>query len=429
MTVGVFYYTLMEFRIKKSWRVFVYVVMSSFFILTILMTYQALTKVSSGVNSLIAVTVSLSLAAFSFYSIIRIRKEKVNVENGALRHTLAFTQKTINLDEIDGFKIDEHYIRIISRPPSIKKIRISSSIEDKYEFIEFLYQRFDNLNSLNHQEEISEILSNESFGGNKIERELKLESAQRTMKVFNGVSLISFFWLIIIPNPYDLAVLVNIVIPLIALWIFYHFKGLVKLDSNKESEYPNIMSALFLPSGGLGLRILFDFEVLSLDNVWTPTLIFSALLFGLIFIRSEELKIKNFSSLLNSLLSFVFISLYLFTSILMLNYLLDSSSSSVYESPVAKKITPSDNNNYRLVVEPDWSMHDIDEKEVTVTVTKNFFHRIEVGDTVFVELYSGAFNIPWLDIDELKNSTSFKNIVPLSFPEDSVFIDDFRYSP
>ncbi|MEP5944017.1 MAG: hypothetical protein ABJ356_05610, partial [Balneola sp.] len=81
----------MEFRIKKSWRVFVYVVMSSFFILTILMTYQALTKVSSGVNSLIAVTVSLSLAAFSFYSIIRIRKEKVNVENGVLRHTLAFT--------------------------------------------------------------------------------------------------------------------------------------------------------------------------------------------------------------------------------------------------------------------------------------------------------------------------------------------------
>lgn len=428
MAVGVFYYSPMEFRIKKSWRVFVYVSMSSFFVLSILMTNQALTaRIVS--NSLIALTVSFSLAAFSIYSIIRIRKEKVIVENEVLHHTLAFTQKTIHLDEIDGFKIDEHYIRIISRPQSNKKIRISSYIEDKYEFINFLYQRFDNLNSLNHQKEISEILNNEKFGRNEKERELKLESAQKTIKIFSGVSLISCFWLIIIPRPYDLAVLVNIMIPLVALCIFYHFKGIVKLDSSRESEYPNIASALFLTTGALGLRILFDFEILSFGNAWTPTLIFSALLFGLIFIRSEELKIKNFSSLLSSLLSFVIISLYIFTSILMLNYLLDGSSASVYKSPVVKKKTSTRNNNYRLIVEPDWSMHNIDEKEVTVTVTKNFFHRIEIGDTVFVELYSGAFNIPWFDIDELKNSTSFKNIVPLSFPEDSVFIDDFRYPP
>lgn len=418
----------MEFRIKKSWRIFIYVGMSSLFALSIWAIYQVqIPNVSNGDSSnLIAFILCISMVAFSFYSIIRTLKEKVNVENGVLHHTLAFTQKTIHFDEIDGYKIDEHYIRIISRSSSSKEIRISSYIEDKYEFIDFLYQRFDNLNSLNHQEEISEILSNENFGGNKKEREIKLESAQKTIKVFNGVSLISCFWLIIIPNPYDLAVLVNIVIPLIALWIFYHFKGLVKLDSNRESEYPNIMTALFLPSGGLGLRILFDFEVLSLNNAWTPTIALSVLFFGIIFIRSEELKIKNFSSLLNSLLSFVFISLYIFTSILMLNYLLDGSSPSVYKSPVAKKITPSDNNNYRLVVEPDWSMHDIDKKEVTVTVTKNFFNRIKIGDAVFVELYSGAFNIPWFYIDELKNSTSFKNVVPFSFPEDTLFIDGFR---
>ncbi len=413
----------MEFRIKKSWRVFVHVGMILLFLLSVLMIYKSLILIESIGDDINFLTLILGflMSFFSFYSIMRIRKEKVHIESGVLYHTLAFSQRKINLDEIDGFKVDEHYFYLIPTLSSKRNIRISSYLDKKYEFIEFLSQRFDDINSNNFQKELSEILSNDNFGKNEIEREQKLELAQKTTKIISSVSLVACFWLIINPNPYDLLVLINILIPIISIWVFFHFKGLVKIDPGKESQYPSIIVATFLPSCGLGLRILLDFEILSLDNAWLPTFAFSILIFGLFLFRSEELKKIDISSLFQTVLFFLFVSTYTLTSILMLNYLIDVSSPFVYTTPVIDKITPSDDNNFRLVVEPEGEIYE----ETDITVTESFFYQTDVGDTVFIELYDGAFNIPWFVIDESRVSSSNKNYPPFSFPKDTVFKNDF----
>lgn len=423
IVTGVCYYWFMEFRIKKSWRIFVYVGMSLLFLLSVFMIYKSLMLIENIGDDINYITLILGflMAFFSFYSIMRFRKEKVHIENGVLCHTLVFSEKKISLDEIDSFKVDEHYFYLIPTLSSKKKLRISSYLDKKYEFIEFLSQRFDDINFKNFQEELSDILSNDSFGKNETEREEKLELAQKTTKIINSVSLIVCFWLIINPNPYDLLVLINILIPIISIWVFFHFKGLVKIDSSKESQYPSLLGIFVLTPCAFGLRILFDYEILSLDNAWSPTFAFSILIFGLFLFRSEELKKKDISSLFQTVLFFLFVSTYAFTSILMLNYLIDVSSPYVYKTPVIDKITPSDDNNFRLVVEPEGEIYE--EKEITVT--ESFFNQTEVGDTVFIELYDGAFNIPWFVIDQSRASSSNKNYIPFSFPKDTVFENDF----
>lgn len=415
----------MEHRISKGWRIFIYIGMSLFIILSIWIVF---TVATFGENDTfpdkgIMLLIALSLALFSIYSIIRTRKEKVKINNVLLEHSVVFSKKKIDLDEIDGFRVDEHYIHIIPKDSSVKNIRISSYLDNKYDFIGFLNQRLKNLDDFDYQKEFSEILSNNKFGEDDEERIKQLEKAQKTVKAFMGFGLFATFWLIIYPHPYDLSVLINVLIPMVALGIFYNFNGLVKLDSGKQSEYPDIASILFLPSCGLGLRILFDFEILSFKNVWTPTIIVSIIFFGLFFIRSEELKKKNISSLINTFLTFLLIALHTFTSIIMLNYLFDFSSPSVYPASVKEKINPTDDNNYRLIVESSWEIQAAEEIEITVT--EGFFYHTEIEDTVFVQLYPGAFNIPWLKIDELKYPPS-KETIQFSFPEDTSLIDIFE---
>ncbi|MBO6522897.1 MAG: hypothetical protein JJ971_03655 [Balneolaceae bacterium] len=396
----------MEYRIAFRWRIFMYIaapLIGAIGVWPFFLLNNSLKENGLWITLLIIV-LSLGFIAGCIYSFLRIHREKVVVKNGELIHHLAFTIKELRYDQVKGVRTDSNYIHIIPKDDSLKAIRVSSYIENKINFLGQIYDRFENLDSKDTVNELAEILSNEKYGIDKNERENRLKFANKTTRVFNTLSFVLALWLLVYPHPYDLAVFLNILVPFIGLFLFYAFKGLIKLNSSKISAFPNIATPLILPGLVLVLRCIFDFKILSYSNFWFPAFIFSLIFFALFFIRSEELKKTDGASLFGTVSLFLFFSVHISTSMLMLNTLFDFERPSVHQALVIEKNKPSDGNDYKLVLEKGWEPRITSEQ--APIVSKEFFNKTKVGDSVYVNVFNGVFNIPWYYIDEYRFTKS-----------------------
>ncbi|MFV1884780.1 MAG: hypothetical protein ACMZ7B_09850 [Balneola sp.] len=396
----------MEFRISFSWRIFMYIAAPLLGVLGVwpfFLINSSIAKNGFWV-ALVILLLSTGFIAGCIYSFLRINREKIVFKNGKLVHHLAFSRKELSFDHIKGYRTDGNYIHIIPKDEKKKALRISSYIENRDFFLSQLYQKFENLDTNESRDELNEFLSNKRYGADKVEREKRLFLAKKTTNVFNTITFVLAAWLLLYPRPYILIVLLNILIPIVALFFFYSFKGLIKLDKSKESIYPNIASPLIIPGMILALRCLFDFSILSFNNFWVPAILSSTVFFGLFFISSEELKKTNSISLIRTISLFLFLSMYVSTSLLMLNRLFDFERPSAYQALVIKKNKPSEGNDYKLVLADGWDPR-INSTESPI-VSEEFFNRTNVGDSVYVNVHEGAFKIPWYYIDEYRLTRS-----------------------
>ncbi len=410
----------MEFRIALGWRIVMYIAAPLFGALGI----WVLTNLKGPLTEQIFWTnfflffLSLALTTGSVYSFFRIHREKIISKNGKFVHHLAFTVKELRYDQVKGFRTDGYYIHILPKDYETKPLKISTYIKDKSIFISHLYKYFENLDTKKSIDELEEILSNKKYGINEVEREKRLKFANKTAKVFNVISFVLATWLLAYPHPYDLAVLLNILVPIVGLFLFYSFKGLIKLNPPKESVFPNIAGPLILPGMVLGLRCIFDFKVLSYNNFWLPAFILSLIFFGLFFIRSEELKKTDNVSLFGTVSLFLLFSVYTSTSLLIINTLFDFDQPSVHQALVIEKNKPSDGNDYRLVLKEGWEPR-ITSEEKTI-VTEEFFNKTKVGDSVYVNVFDGVFNIPWYYVNEYRLTKSKIESMNIIYEPDSL---------
>lgn len=409
----------MEYRIAFGWRLFIYITAPLIGTLGILLLFQFTGPLTEEIfwTNVFLLFLSLTLILGSIYSVLRLYKEKIELKEGKFTQHLVFSIKEINLDQIKGFRIDENYIHFLPIDDTKNSIKVSSYIERKNDLLSFLYKKFDNLDEKNKTKDLAEILANDKFGRDKQEREERYEFAKKTAKALKGATLVLMIWLIAFPYPYDLIVFLNVIMPIIALIVFYRFNGLIKLDSPKESVIPNLAIVIITPGMGLGLRCIFDFEILSFTNFWTPTIILSLVFFGLLFVRSDDLKGKDKFSIMNSFFLFIFIALYSSTSILMLNKIFDLKTPSIHQALVIDKIEPTDDNNFRLVLDEGWEprINSIEE----ANVPEEFFYQTKIGDSVFVTVHEGAFKIPWYKVDDSRFNKSTIEDLNLQYDPDS----------
>lgn len=387
-----------EYRIKKGWAIFIYVI-AIFFISTSLFALARIYTLDDlPLSWLIVLTLILIVwIAFWVLGIIDVHKGKITLTKDTLALSSVFLNRSIKLDEIKGYKVIKGRTFVLPRDKANKRIPLSEFVKDFQQLLEWLYANYPDLEQVLEEEENEEILQNKRYGDTKAEREGFLRRAKLTANILNWGGGLVCLWAIFYPSPYLYAILGCVALPLVALIVVTFFNGLVRIDEAKSNAYPNVIVPFLLASMALMLRALLDYNLFDYSDIIYPTLGLTTLMMVLIILLSGQYDFSSPDQYLMVLVLAALGSAYSYGAIVTLNGSLDDPVAEHYTAVVIKKKTGGRNANTYNVKLSAWGPQD---EEKRVSIREDQYNRISEGDTVDVYLYKGKFNIPWIAVIE-----------------------------
>jgi hypothetical protein len=385
-----------EFRTAKGWRIFIYIFSPLLIGLFVYVGFITLSSETSNLTvSLILIPVSLGGTIMFTYGLVETIKGRLIIEANSISRLSLLGTKTLDFQEIKGFRADSNYIHIISNSKDKKSIKITAYIERSDQVLDWLNNNFLELDSHEASEEEKQILTDNEFGVNQQTREFRLNKARRVAKYINIVGGATGIWLWFYPQPYSICVSVGMIVPGIALASLYFYRGLIRFDEKRNSAHPSIIYGFIAPSAGLLIRAIMDYEILEYKNIWINVGIISLILTGLLVLWTKEIKFKKVIDYVTVLPLAGMILCYSFGTFVVSNCLFDKSEPEIFNSEVTdKEISTGKSTIYYLTLSP-WGPRAETEK---VSVTKDEYEATDKGDTVSIYLRHGLLNTPWFYI-------------------------------
>lgn len=390
-----------EYKLAIGWRISAYVT-SALFVLgfSYAITIPFSTAPFDKVLAYMLTPISLALISLGVFGFAEALKAKLTITNDRIILRGAFKTKSLAFVEIKGYSKNEKTIDLYPRDDSQKKLEITTYFS-KYAWIErWIESNFFDLDLVNASLEHKEILTNQEFGLSPEGREAKLITAKKVARVFNISGYISVAW-IFFPHPYSFSLAFAMLLPIIGMIILYCYRGLIKLNEKKSSAYPSVGQGIFLPICGVGLRALWDFDLIHDENIWVTSASAALCLVMLLHYGSKELGFKKVEDIILSILSVVMFFAYSFASYAITNCHFDNSQPKVFHSTVvAKYSTSGKTTTYYFTLLPWGPIKEIDD----VSVSSDLYKGIEVNQQVNVFLKKGLLDTQWFYIE--KESTN-----------------------
>ena len=88
---------------------------------------------------------------------------------------------------------------------------------------------------------------------------LVLAKAQKIASFINWISVIIAVWCALFPYPYRLSIELNLLLPIVILFVLHYSDGWIHFDKRGNSIYPTVCLAGICPVFGLGCRMLNDY--------------------------------------------------------------------------------------------------------------------------------------------------------------------------
>jgi hypothetical protein len=382
-----------EFRTAKGWRIFIYIFSPLLIGLFVYVGFITLnSETSNWTVSLIGILISIGGTAMFTYGLIETIKGRLIIGKNTISIQSTFGTKTLDFQEIKGFRADGNYIHIISNSNDKKSIKIGTYIERSDEVLSWLNNNFIELDNHEANEEEKQILADNEFGINEQAREFRLSEARRVAKYINIIGSGVGIWLWFYPRPYLISILIAMTIPIIALVSVYLYRGLIRFDERKNSAYPSIFTGFLVPSAALLIRALMDIEILDYQNLWIIISTATIAIVSLLILGTKELKFSKFIDYFTALSLTGIVFCYTFGTYVLSNCLFDKSEPKIFNTTVVdKEISSGKSTTYYLTLEP-WGPRTEAEK---VSVTKDEYQTTDKGDKVDVYLRPGLFKTPW----------------------------------
>jgi hypothetical protein len=382
-----------EFRTAKGWRIFIYIFSPLLIGLFVYVGFIALSSETPNLTVfLILIPVSLGGTTMFMYGLIETIKGRLIIGANSISRLSVLGTRTLDFQEIKGFRADSNYIHIISNNKNKKSIKMTAYIEKSDQVLDWLNSSFLELDSYEATEEEKQILTDNEFGINPQTREYRLNEARRITKHINIIGMGVCVWLWFYPRPYLISVLVAMTIPIIAFGLVFIYRGLIRIDEKKNSAYPSIIYGLGATSAALLIRALLDYEIVEYKNLWTIVSITTVILVFLLLISTKELKFSKLVDYVTTLTLTVIVFCYTFGTYVVSNCLFDKSKPVIFNSEVTdKEISSGKSTTYYLILKP-WGPRTETEK---VSVTKDQYEAADNGDTVDIYLRQGLLKTPW----------------------------------
>lgn len=341
----------------------------------------------------IGFAVSMTLFGFFFlYCLYETIKARHLITDTSLVYAGAIYRKELPLEAIQGFRTNQQYTFILPKSKAYPKIRIGYTSEGYEEIQQWLAEHYPNLDEQEQKQEEEALLEDYTLGRTVSEREETLGQARKVAKWLNLAGMATAGWLFFLPKPYEVALAAALALPIIAALALFWHRTAMRPDEQKNSAYPSLAAALFMPSLGLLLRCLFDFELLSYSSVWAIAGLVAAGFGGFLLLSSQEFLRQPKSRWSAGLSVVAYALLYGYAATVSVNCAFDGEPTQHYQATVlSKHYSSGKSTTYYLHVSP-WGPRTEPED---ITVTEEHYEHAASGEPVHIYQMSGRLGIPW----------------------------------
>jgi hypothetical protein len=284
-------------------------------------------------------------------------------------------------------------IVFIPHDPAKKKLKLPMIIKSDMT-LQLWIEGVPDLDLQEREKAEAEILQATAIDGASVEdRKAALASARKTGKVLTTAAGAAAVWAYAFPEPYELIMIIMIVLPWVALGIAARSPGLYSLNDHKSDVRAGLGVPLIIPGLVLILRCAMDVHLLD----WMEPLAGAAgigLFMTFLATRLDRRLIEKKTAIL----VLVFLIPYGYGTLVMANTLPDTTPSKVYETKViSKRYTSGKGAHAELKIKP-WGP----QPGGDVAVSGALYRAVSAGDTVCAYLYSGALGVPWYVVDRCR---------------------------
>lgn len=388
-----------EYKTAKGWAIFIYVtapLMIGLFSMPILLLFIPSWRTNETTSFFwFAVPLSLILIALMVAGIADTIISKVTITEQSIDYKNILFSRSIQLNEIKGFRFDDKYLHIEPKTPGVKRIKISKYFGNLGDLVDFLASKYPDLDELEAEEGYQKIMENNSFGFSTSERQSQFQAARRSTKILNWVAGIISAWTFFYPNPYLAAITAAMLCPIAAIVLLKRFNGLIHLEEKKNSPHPSVFLAFFIPSMALFLRAMLDLNIYNFEKLWWLLPLIALPLSAVSLLGNQEFDWKKGQNVLMPLVVVGITTAYSYGAILCTNCALDQSNAAEFHARIlAKDKSTGKTTTYHLSLEPLDFNYPLDEAQVD----KVTYQRLAIGDTVRVLFFEGRWGIPWLEV-------------------------------
>lgn len=350
-----------------------------------------------------------------FYLIANAFFKRVIIDNDELCIKDIFTKKKVRLDEMEGYEVDKDNIVIDLIDNPKKKIKISVHFDGKDEIIDWLWEKMtdseeeiveedDEVEEDEEAEESEFPIEEEAnlyegIGETEELRAVELNKTKRYVFFMNIISCLIAAWILFYTKPYEYSMLTALVLP-VGLLVFLKLnRGLITVDNDEKSRFSSFQISFIALGLGLFLRGFLDFYIMDYYQLMINTLIGAAILVLCVFTKPNEFVSTRKAKLETLKVLIPFMLAYSLSAVVFVNCYYDNTILKSYKSKVlSKRIYSGKSTSYYVELTAWGKQTETDE----IDVGKERYHRINIGDSVNIDLYNGLLGVPWYDVTERK---------------------------
>ncbi|WCT13560.1 hypothetical protein [Mucilaginibacter jinjuensis] len=387
-------YTEKEYNVSRGSKILAYVFSVGLGVGAIACFYLASQKHTD--SWYIWLGVGLLILAVSLY--IDCARSKIIISNEKIIVTGFFKTKELLIKDIAGYKTDKNQIFIKPAAKGLPTLAVSGVTHYKdYELLlMWIHTHFKDLDKQEYNNQVAKILNSPDLGTSTKDRKAKLTQARKTCKLLNiagAVLLIALLICPIYPILYKLTIPIAIGFPLLCIIILYVNIDIITLkDDDKTNAYPTLDTAFYTSGGGLLIRSLFDFKLMSYVDCLLPVTGFVVILSLIFFLICKSKNTFRFGAI-----AIFFVLIYSYGSCIEINCNFDNNSLQILYAKVMDKRTFSGKSTeYDLYLSQWGSQTGIQETRVSHAL----YDRVAKGQRINVYVKPGLLRIPWFFVSD-----------------------------
>jgi hypothetical protein len=335
-------------------------------------------------------------AGFGFLFYRMVSKMQMTIDEYSITVCNGFSTNSILLDEVAGFRRGDKEGIVLVRKNGEKPLSIPGTVERRKELLDWLQERFPDINAQAAAEVTEEVLHDERYGLTEEDRSRRLSQARKLTLYSAFVLPLFFVWVMLSARSPKLLTMVLLALPLVAVWLTWSYKGILRLYMSKAKPYPTLLMVVFISELAGFLAVMRGFDIYLFDGrFWglTAALSVVVLLVWAAACRAAMTGEKNPFVLYLGML--ILAGLYSFNVLIFSNCTFDHQRAEISRVGIdGKHINHGKNTTYTLELSP-WGRF-TDGKNVMVPWS--FYHSVKTGDSVNVYLHPGKWGIAWYEV-------------------------------
>lgn len=320
---------------------------------------------------------------------------KLIVDEYSLELTNLFRKRTVNLDDIKGYREVKNGIFLIPHNETEKRVTISMYASNSEELRSWIAARFPNLDIADQEAAHAEMLSDQLLGENEAQRETRFANYKLIARVLAVVSYILMFAVGFRQDVMLLAVF----IPFICFWLMLHTHGRIMFELEKGKGSSSLSLALIISCATVGINAGLNTPALV---SWHPLIPYFLIAAAVVFVpfvytlrKYGNLKRKHYWTM--ALFGIISALPFGIGCGIYANFHLNRAASDVYSTSVSgKRVSHGKHTSYYITFPPVGPL----QQQTDFSVGKYHYEAYRTGDTIKVVFGKGGLGAVWYTVTD-----------------------------